>query len=113
MKTLELLSLDEASLTAALKIMKLKELERHAEKIVQKTGSNNYSELLGLLIKRIPLLDKNKNRFQEVQKFLLDQKPFKDYQKEDKPRLVERLSILMMLIIKYKFNEIHEKKSLH
>ncbi len=107
MKTLDLLSCPETTLTAELKAMKSKELERHTRKLLIKLGLNDYDAIMATVIKSIAKMDASqKNRFSALQavirSFLASEK-----QKAEQQAVVERLAIIMMLLVAKKFHKIH------
>ncbi len=107
MKTIDLLSCPETTLTAELKRMKSKELERHTRKLLLKLGLNDYDAVMATVIKAIAKLDASQeNRFSALQavirSFLVSEK-----QKVEQQPVVERLAIIMMLLVAKKFHKIH------
>ena len=66
MKTREILTADEASLAPKLRELKLKELERHAEKIVEQAKLGDYPTLIGCVIKMTPGLHGQKEPMQRT-----------------------------------------------
>jgi hypothetical protein len=107
MKTIDLLSCPETTLTAELKRMKSKELERHTRKLLLKLGPNDYDAVMATVIKAIAKMDASqKNRFSALQavirSFLVSEKKNVEQQ-----IVVERLTIIMMLLVANKFHKIH------
>ena len=128
MKTNDLLSCPEATLTIALKGMKAKELERHIRKLLLKLGLNDYDGVMTTVIKAIAELDADKtDRFSALQDLIhslcskkehtqnehiknehIKNEHIKDEQSESEHNtLVERLAIIMMLLVAKKFHKIH------
>lgn len=108
MKTLEVLSCPEPTLAAELKIMKIKELERHCRKVLIKLGQGDYGAVMSAVIKAIPMLEANKvGRFKAIQDLIKTLVP--DGSKNDGAHaaLIERLSIIMTVLIAKKFQKIH------
>jgi len=107
MKTIDLLSCPEATLTLELKLMKSKELERHTRKLLLKLGLNDYDAVMATVIKAIPRLNpETTDRFTALQasiNSLLSSDKHKAAQKD----VVERLAIIMMLLVAKKFHKIH------
>jgi len=54
MKTQDILTLPEAKLAPQLAHLKVKELERHAQKILLKNGGGDYNQLIRTIIQTIP-----------------------------------------------------------
>jgi len=108
MKTLELLNLSEASLTAEMKTMKLKELERHAEKILSTLGQKDYAGVLSVVIKAVPQLGKAGGaRFAEMQEVIRKLLPKNSAgEQHHDVHTLERLAVIMMLIVSRKYNDI-------
>ena len=123
MKTNDLLSCPEATLTIALKGMKAKELERHIRKLLLKLGLNDYDGVMTTVIKAIAELDADKtDRFSALQDLIhslcskkehtqnehIKDEHIKDEQSESEHNtVVERLTIIMMLLVAKKFHKIH------
>ncbi len=107
MKTIDLLSCPEATLTAELKLMKSKELERHTRKLLLKLGLNDYEAVMATVIKAIAKMDANQeNRFAALQA-LINSLLVSDKHKAEQKTVVERLAIVMMLLVAKKFHKIH------
>ena len=108
MKTNDLLSCPEATLTAELKAMKSKELERHTRKLLLKLGLDDYDTVLTTVIKAIAKLDTNKtDRFTGLQSVINSLLPHCEQDEPEHNILVERLTIVMMLLVAKKFHKIH------
>ena len=107
MKTQELLKTPESELAPALKTMKIKELEKHARKILTQYGCESYDKLMVELIKLFQSLPSDGNRFdtvkQTVVKYLNDS--------EDSKNGLERLTALITVLITKRFQEVHLNKS--
>jgi len=107
MKTIDLLSCPEATLTAELKLMKSKELERHTRKLLLKLGLKDYDAVMATVIKAIAKLDTEKtDRFSALQA-LINSLLVSDKHKAEQKAVVERLAIVMMLLVAKKFHKIH------
>lgn len=107
MKTIDLLSCPEATLTLELKLMKSKELERHTRKLLLKLGLNDYDAVMATVIKAIAKLDTEKtDRFSALQA-LINSQLVSDKHKAEHKAVVERLAIIMMLLVAKKFHKIH------
>ena len=107
MKTIDLLSCPEATLTLELKLMKSKELERHTRKLLMKLGLNDYDAVMATVIKAIPRLDtETTDRFSALQT-LINSLLVSDKHKVEQKAVVERLAIIMMLLVAKKFHKIH------
>ena len=107
MKTIDLLSCPEATLTLELKLMKSKELERHTRKLLMKLGLNDYDAVMATVIKAIPKLDtETTDRFSALQA-LINSLLVSEKHKVEQQAVVERLAIVMMLLVAKKFHKIH------
>lgn len=112
MKTQELLSTPEAVLVSILKDMKVKELEKHGKKIAKKMGLDDYQELTRHLIKVIPQLNQEDNRFEKIKEqisaLINEEKTDIDLemQEESEKGMLDRLTIITTLLISKKLNEI-------
>ncbi len=108
MKTLEILTAEEAQLAPKFKALKLKELERHAQKILLKKAKVEYSKVLEQVIKAMPKLEGNTaEKYQVVQSIVYGYfSEFAGTQEEAK-NIVERLTVMLMVIIAKKFERIH------
>ena len=107
MKTIDLLSCPETTLTAELKRMKSKELERHTRKLLLKLGLNDYDAVIATVIKTIAKMDASQeNRFNALQAVIRSLLA-SEKQKVEQQVVVERLAIIMMLLVAKKFHKIH------
>lgn len=108
MKTHELIAADESKLVPQLRQMKLKELERHAAKILHKLGAE-YGPMLAAVTRDIPDIDKAEGgafaRFQEVirQRLMCTDT-------QENSELIKRLTVIMVLIVQKQFLKIHERR---
>ena len=108
MKTLDLLSCPEATLTGELKQMKPKELERHSRKLLIKLGLTDYDAVMSSVIKAIAKLDTNtSNRFTALQDIIHSLLSGERKNTTEHNNLVERLALILMLIVAQKFHQIH------
>ena len=108
MKTLDLLSCPEATLTTELKQMKARELERHTRKLLAKLGLSDYDNVMATVIKAIAKLDADKaDRFSALQTLIHSLLPTIEKDKPEHNALIERLSLIMMLLVAKKFHKIH------
>ena len=111
MKTIDLLSYPEATLTGELKLMKTKELERHSRKLLLKLGLKDYELIMGKVIKAIARLDANSSDgFITLQTLIYSLLPEGEKNKVERAKLVERLAIVMMLLVTKKFHKIHNAR---
>lgn len=111
MQTREILTAPEAEVVVALRSMKLKELEKHADKISAKLRLS-YHDLLVAVVKLVPELDTS-TAFLELQakiKELVDWQGVEEQDEQQVQRYIERLSVVMMVVITEKFNKIHQHK---
>ncbi|OUS13861.1 hypothetical protein A9Q89_01595 [Gammaproteobacteria bacterium 53_120_T64] len=112
MKTIDLLSCPEAVLTVELKSMKIKELERHTRKLLLKLGLKDYEVVMGKVIKAIAKLDTETNdRFLALQTLVNSLLPEGEKNKVERAKVLEKLTIIMMLLVAKKFHQIHTKQS--
>lgn len=112
MKTRELLSADEKTVSTALKGMKIKTLETHAQKILQLLGQTDYDAVMLALIKRIQTLSASEDRFAAVkgvvQSHLPEATGKNNSATENVEESVHRLSVLMTLLVAKKFEKVHK-----
>ncbi len=107
MKTLEVLNVSEAELTTEIKQMKLKELERHASKLLKALGQEGYEGALAVVIKAVPKLgESGKDRFSALQDVIRKLLPERDTDKHHDQHTLERLALIMMVIVTRKYNDI-------
>lgn len=111
MKTHDILATTEAELAPKLKHLKIKELERHTQKILAQLGQKNYDTFMSLVIKAIPTLEGEYNqRFEKLKSLIKDQLPAaNDYTTTDE-ETIRRLTVITMLLVSKKFNAILNKK---
>lgn len=107
MKTLEVLNVSESMLTAEIKSMKLKELEKHAGKLLKALGQNDYDGVLSVVIKAIPKLgDSGKDRFSALQAVIRKMLPASGLKRSDDQHTLERLTVIIMVIVSRKYTDI-------
>lgn len=107
MKTHEILTLTESELAPKLKQLKVKELERHAQKILKQLGQTNYDQTMSTIIKAIPNLDKNNNSYQELQLLITGLLSSQNTLSTNKTEIISRVTVIIMLLIAKKFDAIH------
>ena len=96
--------------------MKLKELQKHAQKIMKDLGCLDYESLMLNLVKEIPILienEKENSPYQEAQGLIrkhLDDMPLQELA-EDHHKNVECLTAILMKIVMLQFLDIHNKKT--
>src|SRR5690606_21130433 len=107
MKTNELINANESELVPQLRGMKLKELERHATKLLKKLNAD-YATVLAAVTCTIPDLAKAENAFTKIRQVIREQSEInlEDQGEED---VVKRAAVIMMVIIKKQFLKIHER----
>lgn len=111
MKTQELLNTAESDLAPALKSMKIKELERHGKKILARLGQNNFDGVMANLIKLIQTLENDEeSRYQKVQKAIREWLPGNDAKNDEAEGIIERATIVLVVLITKKFTKIHASK---
>jgi len=106
MKTFELMQTPESVLAPKLKVMKLKELEKHATKILANLGAS-YEDVLRVLIKAVPKLDEGKtDRLQVVKNIVRDLVPTASNESDVDDKLIERVTVILIVIITRKLQKI-------
>lgn len=106
MKTFELMQTPESVLAPKLKVMKLKELEKHATKILANLGAS-YEDVLRVLIKAVPKLDEGKtDRLQAVKNIVRDLVPTASNESDVDDKLIERVTVILIVIITRKLQKI-------
>jgi len=103
MKTNELIIASEAELVPQLRAMKAKELERHAAKLLKKLGAD-YAQVLAAVTRAVPELGAEQNAFARIQETVRA-----CGRADADERVVERASVIMMVIIKKQFLKIHSQ----
>lgn len=111
MKTHDILTITESELAPKLKYLKIKELERHTQKILAQLGQKKYDTFMSLVIKAIPTLEgEYSQRFEELKHLIKSQLPAaNDYTATDE-ETIRRLTVITMLLVSKKFNAILSKK---
>ncbi|BCD97262.1 hypothetical protein [Marinagarivorans cellulosilyticus] len=104
MKTREILLADEKHVTAQIKTMKIKELERHTKKLLALLGQTDYDQVMAAAIKAIPQLDSAGNRFQILQELIEAQLPSESTSQQQP--VLERVTVLIMVLVAKKFTKI-------
>jgi len=110
MKTREILATQEAELAPQLKHMKIKELERHAQKILIRCGSCEYDVMMSKIIKEIPTLSaQDSNPFVALQKTVYAHvNSHRENDSAPSAPVIERLTIVLMVLVTKKFLKIHQ-----
>lgn len=108
MKTREVLAETESNLTIKLKLMKIKELEKHIEKIFKHLGIKHSQVVIGHLIRELPKLEKNsEQRYQSVQLLVKKEIPESHQHYLHENDLLERITLIVIVLIRKKFDRIH------
>lgn len=108
MKTHELLATPESELVPQLRDMKLKELEKHAENLLRRFGQPDYDAVMRALIKAIPTLGASEqDRYQVVQGLVRSHLALDGEAQAENKDAVQRITVILMVIIKKKFLKIH------
>ena len=111
MKTHEVLSSSEAQLTAQLRDMKIKELERHSKKILVTLGQPDFDAVMSAVIKALPEMDQEQaDRFSAVQELIKATLPAASNDSPLDDKLIERLAIIIVVLITKKFQKIHRER---
>jgi len=109
MKTLELLNVDEKVAAYQMRTMDVKELERHAKKILAMLGQHDYDKVMAAVIKEVPRLQPGANRFQVLQAVV--QQSLGGQETENNHSVLERLTVVIMVIIARKFTSILQSQA--
>ena len=111
MKTHEVLSSSEAELTAQLRDMKIKELERHSKKILATLGQPDFDGVMSAVVKALPKMDQEQvGRFSAVQELIKATLPTASNDSPLDGKLIERLAIIIVVLITKKFQKIHQER---
>ena len=105
MKTREILLADEKHVTAQLKTMKIKELERHTKKVLIQLGQTDYDKVMAAAIKAIPHMDVKSDRFQILKDLIAAQLPCESLTPDELP-ILDRVTVLVMVLVAKKFSKI-------
>ncbi len=90
-----------------LKLMKLKELERHASKILANLGQPDFDEVMRVLIRAVPKLNEDKiDRFNAVKNIVRSVVPTAANESQVDGQLIERLTVILVMIITKKLQKI-------
>jgi len=110
MKTTELLAAKEEELTSQLKEMKLKELEKHSQKLLNLLGGGRaHDTILAELIKWMPEQDVDaKAMYPQMQKKIQDILTGDEGPTPYQKGIIEKLSVIQMLIIAKEYADILE-----
>lgn len=112
MKTREVLSAPEPQLSGKLKLMKIKELERHAEKILAKFGVVDYQAVVSSVIKVLPNFDpQDPARYQRVQEVVAQKVPETHQAELKRDDALARISIIIVVLITKQFEKIHRQRA--
>lgn len=110
MKTRELLAAPEAALSVKLKTMKVKELDRHAEKILAKYGVVDHQAVISSVIKVIPDFDANDpDRYRRVQEIVAQKVPEQFRSALNAGDTLARIAIIIVVLIMKQFEKIHRE----
>lgn len=110
MKTREVLTAPEAELSAKLKMMKVKELDRHAEKILAKYGVTDHQAVVSSVIKVLPNFDtQDPDRYQSVQEIVAKKIPEAHQQAISSGDTLARVAIIIVVLITKQFERIHRQ----
>jgi hypothetical protein len=109
MKTGELLRTAEAELSAKLTQMKIKELDRHLEKILLKLGVLDHKAVVAAVIKALPDIG-SEDRFLRVQRTVeqcIQQVSPEGFVDRD---LLAKIAIIVVVSIRRQFEKIHRNR---
>jgi hypothetical protein len=110
MKTREVLIVSEAELSSALKIMKVKELDRHVEKILSRLGVDDYKAVISSTIKALPGIEPSRaGGYQQVQNIVLQAIPAQYRDKLVPGDILARIAIMIVVLITKQFEKIHRE----
>lgn len=107
MKTHEIITMPEAQLSKHLAACKLKELEKHAQKLIEKHCRGDYATTLRAVIKAVPTLQDGQDKFKHVKDIVHLHGRVGAGQVPIPPDILERTTVIIMLIIAKKFEAIH------
>lgn len=108
MKTHEILSAPEAKLAPALADLKIKELERHASKLLSSKGNADYNAVMQAVIRALPKLEsEGQERFKEVQNLIHVHFNLASTAVPVSEDVLQRITVIIMVIISKKFDRIH------
>lgn len=108
MKTREVLTTEEAVLVPKLKQMKIKDLERHAQKILRSQGQSDYQQVIAAVIRAVPTLEVGSTQaYQGIQSIIKTFLPHSDSETSTQA-IVERLAAIILVLLAKKFQKIHE-----
>ena len=110
MKTREILLADEKHVTAQLKTMKIKTLERHTKKVLIQLGQSDYDKVMAAAIKAIPHMDTESDRFQILKDLIKAQLP-NELLTPDELAVLDRVTVLVMVLVAKKFTKILKEQS--
>lgn len=110
MKTRDVLAAPEAELSAKLKLMKPKELDRHAEKILAKFGVADHKAVIGSVIKVLPDFDEQSpDRYRRVQEVVAQKVPQQHQHTLVVGDTLARIAIIIVVLITKQFEKIHRE----
>lgn len=108
MKTHEILSTPEAKLAPALAELKIKELERHATKLLSSKGNADYNTVMQAVIRALPKLEsQGPERFKEVQNLIHIHFNLASTASPVSDDVLQRITVIVMVLISKKFDRIH------
>lgn len=111
MKTTELLAAKEEELTSQLKEMKLKELEKHSQKLLNLLGGGRaHDKILNELIQWMPEQEVDtKEMYPQFQTKLKEMLTGSEGSTAYQNGIIEKLSVIQMLIIAKEYADILEQ----
>ena len=111
MKTHEILAASEAELSLALKEMKIKEIERHAGKLLARLGQPDFDMVMSAFIKALPKINaQDMDRFEAVQNVLKALVPTASNDSLEDGEAIARLSVMLMVLVSKKYQKILQEK---
>ena len=109
MKTQHVLSATEADLVPELRKMKIKELERHAQKILSQLGEKDFDGVMKNMIQLMQSLEEEGgDRFEKVQQTLRDLLNL-DKDASLPSDVIQRLAVVVVVLITKKFQKVRKE----
>lgn len=90
--------------------MKIKELDRHVEKMMAKLGVTDYKAVMSSVIKVLPDFDvQAADRYRRVQEVIAQKVPESHQQALHTGDALERVAIVLVMLIMKQFEKIHRE----
>ncbi len=106
MKTQQLITLEENKLAPLIKDMKVKELEKHAQKLLGMLGAKEFDAMMLAVIKQVQVqASDNQQRFEQMRDLVKAHLPSGDYHED----ILNRLTVILTVLVTKKFHAIHNE----